>query len=104
MYCVYLMTYNRETRDAFNANLTARQSQTFQACVGPTMNRLHIRTVVPFGTVSDLVLCARTAPARDYKAATHVSNICKRCLHEMFIRLGHHNLTAELIGVSDIEI
>lgn len=73
----------------------------FQACVGPSMNKVHIRAVpenVIDGIPSRLTLCKATAWVRDYKGALAIENLCRLCNKEFFLRC----MTAKNLGVSEL--
>lgn len=76
----------------------------FQACVGPSMNKVHLRAVpesgkdIPLTTPERLTLCKATAWVRDYRAALAIENLCRLCNKEYFLRC----MTAENLGVSEL--
>lgn len=74
----------------------------FQACIGPSGKRVHIRDKE---TNSSLSLCETTAPARDVKGAVGVECFCRPCLLELNkhrAAIGAETITAEMIGVAEI--
>lgn len=84
----------------------------FQACVGPSMNKVHIRDTE---NPSRLVMCCATTAVRNYKGALVADeHLCERCLSRMFTVRGRQKipdgdgrfheepLTAEMIGVREL--
>lgn len=73
----------------------------FQACIGPSANRVHIRDT---HSQSLLTMCERTAIVQNYKGALSADKLCNSCVKHMIrnMVIVPTVLTAELIGVSEI--
>lgn len=72
----------------------------YQACVGPSLLKLHIRDKNNPEKLT--TLCDRTAYVQDYKASVPAVKICVACLKKICPKPGAITITAELIGVREI--
>lgn len=71
----------------------------FQACVGPSMNKVHIRDTE---NPSRLVICCATVAVRNYKGALGREHLCVKCAREFFCRGGSLEMNAETLGVREL--
>lgn len=77
----------------------------FQACVGPSMNKVHIRDTQ---NPSRLVMCCSTVATRNYKGALAADEqLCAKCFKALEEKLTAGStykivLTAEMIGVREL--
>lgn len=77
--------------------------QNFQACVGPSGNKVHVAQLNQHDQMLDLVLCETTAAARKYRADIVVGHpaLCKRCWKIAWKKIGHEPEAAD-VGVTII--
>lgn len=69
--------------------------KSFQACVGPSLLKVHVRDKdVELG----LTLCGATAVVQDYKGNVPANKFCTKCLTKM----GLGNITPEVLGIRGI--
>jgi hypothetical protein len=61
----------------------------FQACVGPSMNKVHIRDTT---NPSPLVMCCATTATRNYKGQLAREHLCEKCAREFFARMNEQKL------------
>lgn len=83
-------------------------TQRFQACIGPSANKVHIRDLT---NPSRLVMCCSCTAVRNYKGALAQENLCVKCAREFFAR-GEYKadggswisspMSAESIGVREL--
>jgi hypothetical protein len=73
----------------------------YQACVGPSGNRVHVRDT---DDKSGLTICELTAPARLVKGKVFADCLCGRCMRRVWETqvLPGETITAEMIGVTEI--
>jgi hypothetical protein len=73
----------------------------FQACVGPSGKRAHIRDKSRDANMFTLTLCKSTAPARDLKGKVSADLLCPNCMKRIEALTGE-TITAGLIGILEI--
>jgi hypothetical protein len=64
----------------------------FQACVGPSASKCHIRA-----NQDQLVLCEATSYARSVVDNVHYTAICVKCIYQMAARIRQEKLAGGVV-------